>query len=469
MARTIFPVEARLFQAGEWKRVGYESKRGRLLRRLVRAVEVVDENLQDSALTYADLVVDATNDTNQTVDPAAIGYVDTPRAGVKTYAGRWGLVSNEAGPIRIANEPPGKLGIIQTLRWGWAATILTAATPPAVDFSNALVKYRRNRNELTITWVNLAPTALQACAEQVPDSLADGVQIRGNTFAASGGWIRKGPVESELDDDGMGVLVAVFASEPDAVGDVQAGTGLVLAGKTATETTRHAYLRCNTRAEAITAAATVLASLPEGTHLAASFQHGPEGFEVSFQRADAVPVDSGWFQVPSSFGNYPSLLDGVRVFEGWAIQDLKNLMAALPPTVSGPDGIHVLHYSLRPGHSPFSGRFGTILHRNVGAIVNPIDPWVNFTVNGLVTTQERYMRVGDVMKVGRRRQSESIKQTYDYGAATTFAYTLNGPDAGDWILLPGCRVEDHGRGRWRGVAVMAEKLWQPWVNSVTGA
>ena len=189
----------------QWRRVDKTGTLNGHEGEIIRQCIAVDDEQQALCLAYLD----------------SLFYVDAPRAGRKTYAGRWRIISNKGGMIKPTPGANPQIGIIQTLKLGYASTILSSGN---LDFTEArLVNMRRRlwasgeynpqRKSFALYWPNLDPAYLKAITDSVPTSLSSPV-IGGETY--SGTWYRK-DFNGCREEDGSGVVWAVFSTEPDAI------------------------------------------------------------------------------------------------------------------------------------------------------------------------------------------------------------------------------------------------------------
>ena len=216
---TDFTATIKWLAVKEWRRVevqsGFLAQDGVLVRHLVK----VGDAQQQTALEFLDRFTDVANamDVNGVLLdplPAHVWYVDNPRAGAKTYPGRWRLVSNKGGLIKVeAGEPP-QLGIIQTLAMGYWETLLIPTTPPTagvgtVDFTVARISQPGQLNQFAemfdVVFPNLNPEKLDAMLTELREHIPyENPVIQGNPL--SGNFIPV-TIRAHQAEDGSGVIV----------------------------------------------------------------------------------------------------------------------------------------------------------------------------------------------------------------------------------------------------------------------
>lgn len=430
MSRTIFSGMAGVLKSSEWLRVGVVSRPGQLYKKLTRVVEIIGDNRQDEALTYADWLVDAGNDTNPAADPAACKFVDLPRAGSKRYPGRWGLVQNEQGSVKLQNRPTEIYGIIQTLRWGWAASITLEGGAP--DFTYALAKYGKLRKELTITWRNLAADSLKTCAEAVPATLTNPT-VQGCEY--TGAWVRKGPVQTDLDEDGLGVLVAVFAIEPDTIS--------MATEATAARTEITSVARCDTQAAA-NALLTAVVLPTAGQSLSGSIQPSPEGYKAVLQYGLAVKLDSGWVTRQDVWGTARrrSAINCTAAEAAAIYGELSDPYVVLGGIVYP---INVNYFS-EPSRV-YKDRFDVTASEEPGKPYSLVldQPWRNYTVEDTFWQEAQFGG-----KHYKRTVTRSVKNCGD--ETTAWAHQNGGTGEN----IQGSTVHDHGYSRFTSVRLQVD-------------
>lgn len=392
------------------------------------------------------------------------------------YTGLWRICKNTKG------EEQGEPGIYQTLRSGYQTSILL--TGGALDMTEAHIigqgNYDGNRKEVTVVFPNIAAESLTAVVESVPPTVTDPT-VWGAALPA-GTWYRKAR-HGLPQDDGAGMLVLKLSTEPDEVPFTTAGSppiisgGGVLSALTSSSESRHSLGRFDTRADAITAVNTYLATLADGTHYQAGISQTEEGFVATIE-VETAKLRTGTFYYPSQWGGAHGsvtvsgtpvaydLRDRVTVIDNIKDADLQTLLDAAPQFTFGADGttMYRLHYGLRPGISPFSGRVVVHLHCSVGNIIQATDPWVNYTDEKRETFMEQYTK--DLSQIRFRSKLTSVKQTRDRSAAQTYAYT--GGSSG-YHMTPDCRVEDHHNGCWKAVCVEVANGWGKWKNATSNS
>ena len=283
-----YAAEKKTLAAAQWRRIKYAGSLNGHEAELVRQCISIPDGQQQSCLTYLDTVLS----------------VNAPRAGKKTYPGLWRVVSNEGGVIKPVDGKPAQWGIIQTLKLGYAQTILT--TGSALDFTEArLINMRRRlwasgeynpqRKSVAMYWPNLDPAYLKAITDSVPTYL-DSPTINGEAYDGPGHaslrWYRK-DYNSCREEDGSGVVWAVFSTEPDAI------TMAVHAD--ATEHSTRALTRVESRADA-NDILTSLVTQTTGKVISGSVAQSAEGAIAEVSTLNADLLDTGVLTIPDENG-----------------------------------------------------------------------------------------------------------------------------------------------------------------------
>ncbi len=296
--------------------------------------------------------------------------VSTPAARLTTgqthaLTGDWrgGEVGIDYRPQNPQEQNRNFMAVVrQELRQGWVTAIVTGGT---VDYTTALPDYDKLRKTLTLTWVAIAKTAMQSCAEAVPATLTSPA-VQGNSF--TGTWVRKGAVRATLDERGDARLVATFSTEPDEVGTHDTGvfTNLIPEAKNRLETQGRYTKRFDDRAAAISAAQTLVTTLVAGNALTLRMDQGPEGAQLDAHVSTAVLADSLW--LPHQDGYTTGY---VRIIENCTLDYLLAALALTDSTLWRVDGSTPIgpnaSYSIspRPSLPPHADRFSVHLHASM--------------------------------------------------------------------------------------------------------
>jgi len=375
----------------QWRRLKTQSaflgKDGALVRQLVR----VDDELQADALAMLDRYTDPANITD--ANGALLGalpdhcyYVDNPRAGKKTYAGRWYLVSNEAGVIKVEDQKPPELGITQTLTKRYTATLLTG-NPPAADFSTARFLGAPGINKLaesfTCIFTACDPEKLETMLGELNDNQPFVTPtIMGNVL--TGTWLIV-HMRGYQEPDGSGSIVLKCCKGGRNFGAIDKLADLIKVwtdGNVAWTGFAHYYRQ--TAAEIVVLlqelSALTGAAGTAGYRIQHRLSEREEGgpYDLMVEVIFGLALDTGWLQVPGRWGT-----DYVRVYErqtmAW-VNGLKNeggtpLVAGMDVDVSPP----------RPtGDGLYSGVV-VVRTPKYSGVDNKPGSWANFTLKTWTT------------------------------------------------------------------------------------
>ena len=309
------------------------------------------------------------NPTNlEDLADSVLSTLSSPTIAGQEYAGTWTLI----GKIETSQVPDGSGRLLAHF------AVLASAIS---DFSSAMAKYEINRKTLTITWSGINKSALASCADAVPTTLSS-PQIQGATF--SGSWVRKGEVQADPDEQGVGRLVAVFSTEPDEVGNASTWASLIPATKNQLEASGRYTKRFGDRAAAVSAAITALTTLPDGKTLTVSIGQGPEGAILDIHASDAVKADTLWLPCQGAEGtNYVRVIENATMTEILAALALTDtlLWRSTSGTTHdiGPTANH--NISPRPMVPAHKDRYSIHLHATLpgGGGSKPPADWANFS------------------------------------------------------------------------------------------
>ena len=397
---TDFTATIKWLAGKDWRRQETHSeflgKDGELIRHLL----AVGDEQQQAALQFLDTYTDLANYGG--TPPDHCYYVDNPRAGKKTYAGRWRLVSNKGGLIKPdgENQPP-QLGIIQTLRKGYLASIITAG---ALDFSEARIvepgRHNPLRGEFMVQWRNVNPETMAAVAASIPATVTDPT-IMGESVPYQGKWHRKTADDHRV-EDGSAVVQALFRLEDDTLTEP-------VAADSAENTLTKVEMRFDTRAAALSAQAAL--ERADGTTFQTTLQPTGEGWLLSISMDTKKLLDTGWQEYISANGN-----QRCRVAANMTENQKDLFKASLRGYVSEGGYYYEIHNRFGCELNA-AGLWHATCHEIRGPQKDLTDTWLNYT------NDHDFIEESQPDKDGwgwRRTVTEWVKQTHSVSTAYDF-------------------------------------------------
>jgi hypothetical protein len=226
--------------------------------------------------------------------------------------------------------------------------------------------------------------------------------IQGETF--TGTWLHKGPIVTDMDDNGLGVLVAVFSTEPDDV------TADYKVSAEAESTAQRLVYRKDTRAAAI-AVLTSAVVQTAGKTISGMVQDTPEGSIAIVTPETCVAIDTGWQDITTPDGTAK-----VRAIEN---DTMANILTAIA-SVTGGNFLHTP--SIRP--TRYHQRFSVYLVQAppTGGASHQND-WANFSEEA--TGEYKHFLVGS--KAWKVKINWGIKQTASHSSAKSFVTGKGNP------------------------------------------
>ena len=395
-------------------------------------------------------VVTAGDPPVTTTTPVLTFKVTAPAArlstgGLHALNGDWrgGEVGLDYGPQNP--QEPGKnivATLTQTLKEGWLTSLmLTTGETTTLNLGEVRIvnqrkrlwaagKYDPQRPELAFFWPNIDGSKIKACADSVPTTLSSPV-IMGETYA--GTWYRKNS-DTCREEDGTGVVWAVYSKEPDSI--------TLPVAFTAAETATRTMTRVDDRAAANALLTAALVQV-NGKSFTGSIQRTEEGYIAEIGADTAVALDSGWVETPDVFGtarrrrarNIPAT-GGSGVVSVASIKDSMNA----PYTVVGGVVYPINCRFMAEPSAKYPGLFEVEASEEPGKsfLLVPESPWRNYDKN-----ESYWQEMHQGGKHYKREVTHYVKNCGD--EATAYAY-LAGIAEGS-VAIQGTHVEDHGYSR----------------------
>lgn len=417
-------------------------------------LESVDEVAQ-----WLRFSTDAKNVTTSGTPPvtaAVITFkVSTPAArlssgALHTLAGNWrgGEVAVEYGTQNPQEQTRNVVGrIVQTLKEGWVTAINVNG---AMVFTEARMvnvrkrmwadgKYDPQRRALAFFWPNIDATRLKTCTESVLPTLINPT-LNGEQF--NGNWYRKN-YEGCREEDGTGVVWALYSTEPDTV--------TLATAATAVETSTRTLTRNDSRAQAMAVLANAVTPT-NGKSFTGSIQRTEEGYVADVVTDTATLLDSGWVTRPDVYGtarrrvalNVPATATAPAV----SVASIKAELS-VPYVVTSVTVYPVnVNFFAQPS-TRYPGLFEVTASEEPGKPFSQAldQPWRNYEED---TSYDEELHSGG--RHFRRTVSKFVKNCGD--ETTAYAY-INAVASGS-VAIKGTGVTDHGYSRFTAILLLVD-------------